>query len=262
MAVKTKINPNKLISHPRNYREHPPEQLEHIVKSIQENGIYRPIVVARDNIILAGHGVVKASLKLGLKSISIYPLDIDSESPAALKLLTGDNEISRLGVIDNKMLLDILTEITEQHETDLIGTGFSADTLVDLLPEDPENDKSEEATTPYSPKIESLTYEPKNQKPAIAELFDLSKTKKLMFKIKSSKLSQVEKDFLMLAAQRHCVFDYQKIADFYAHSTPLMQSLMEDSALVIIDFDKAIQHGYVRLTDEIKKQYGEEYDVG
>ena len=34
---------------------------------------------------------------------------------------------------------------------------------------------------------------------------------------------------------------------------------MEDSALVIIDFEKAIKQGYVRLSKEITDQYIEEY---
>lgn len=35
--------------------------------------------------------------------------------------------------------------------------------------------------------------------------------------------------------------------------------MMERSALVIIDFDKAIQNGYVRLCDDIRAQYMQEY---
>ena len=38
-----------------------------------------------------------------------------------------------------------------------------------------------------------------------------------------------------------------------------MQNLMERSALVIIDFEKAIEFGYVQLCDEIRNQYLEEY---
>jgi len=30
---------------------------------------------------------------------------------------------------------------------------------------------------------------------------------------------------------------------------------MEKSALIIIDFDKAIEYGYTKLTDEIRDQY-------
>lgn len=70
-----------------------------------------------------------------------------------------------------------------------------------------------------------------------------------------------EKRFLIEAAKRHNVFNYSKIADYYAHATPEMQHLMERSALVIIDFDKAIQYGYVQLSDEIMNQYLTEYDT-
>lgn len=65
--------------------------------------------------------------------------------------------------------------------------------------------------------------------------------------------------FLIDAARRHNVFNYERIADYYAHATPEMQQLMERSALVIIDFEKAIEYGYVKLCNEIKTQYLEDY---
>ena len=34
---------------------------------------------------------------------------------------------------------------------------------------------------------------------------------------------------------------------------------MENSALVIIDFDKAIEQGYVTLSDKISDQYTKDY---
>ena len=77
--------------------------------------------------------------------------------------------------------------------------------------------------------------------------------------IKNSNLSDDEKKFLIFAASRHVVFNYEKIAEYYAHSNKEMQELMEKSALVIIDFEKAIQLGYVKLCDEIRNQYLEEY---
>ena len=71
--------------------------------------------------------------------------------------------------------------------------------------------------------------------------------------IRSSNLPEAEKQFLLLAATRHIVFNYSKIADYYAHSNKNMQELMEDSALVIIDLDDAIAKGYVRLSKNIEK---------
>ena len=111
----------------------------------------------------------------------------------------------------------------------------------------------------YSTKIEAPVYEPKNKKPHILELCNKEKTHRLLRKIDSSNLSIEEKTFLMDAARRHNVFNYEKIADYYAHSSKEMQDLMEESALVIIDFEKAIQLGYVKLCEEIRNQYLQEY---
>lgn len=111
----------------------------------------------------------------------------------------------------------------------------------------------------YTDKIEAPIYEPKNIKPHILELCDASKTKRLINEIDNSNLTEDEKIFLKLAAQRHTVFNYEKIADYYANASLEMQNLMERSALVIIDFEKAIQLGYVKLCDDIRKQYLEEY---
>lgn len=111
----------------------------------------------------------------------------------------------------------------------------------------------------YSSKIESPIYEPKYPKPHIMELCDKSKTHRLLKEIDTSNLPIEEKNFLMDAARRHNVFNYEKIADYYARSSKEMQDLMEKSGLVIIDFEKAVQYGYVRLCDEIRKQYLEDY---
>lgn len=111
----------------------------------------------------------------------------------------------------------------------------------------------------YSSKIEAPIYEPKNVKPHILELVNKEKTHRLMREIDNSNLSIEEKTFLMDSARRHNIFNYEKIADYYANSNKEMQNLMEKSALVIIDFEKAIQLGYVKLCDEIRTQYLEEY---
>ena len=81
-----------------------------------------------------------------------------------------------------------------------------------------------------------------------------------MRRIHDSDLPTEEKSFLIDAVRRHNVFDYEKIAEYYAHSNKEMQELMEESALVIIDFEKAIQLGYVKLCKEIRNQYLQEYE--
>lgn len=114
-------------------------------------------------------------------------------------------------------------------------------------------------STKYTKSVGSPIYEPKNKKPHIMELVDKGKAHRIIRRIEASNLPYEEKNFLLDAARRHNVFHYEKIADYYAHASKEMQELMEDSALVIIDFDKAIELGYVQLSKSIKKQYMEEY---
>lgn len=119
------------------------------------------------------------------------------------------------------------------------------------------NEQEEEES--YSSKIEAPVYEPKNKPPHLLELCNDSKAKSLVREIDQSNLREEEKSFLRLAANRHSVFHYEKIADYYSHASIEMQKLMEKSALVIIDFDKAIEGGFVRLCEDIKTQFMEEY---
>ena len=65
------------------------------------------------------------------------------------------------------------------------------------------------------------------------------------------------KGFLMAAATRHTVFNYELIAEFYAHQDKDIKDLMEQSALVIIDYDKAIENNYIKLTKELMRLSGE-----
>lgn len=119
--------------------------------------------------------------------------------------------------------------------------------------------RAEQKEQKYTGKITAPVYEPKNRQPNVFELMDTYKTSRLITEIKNSTVSDNEKLFLIEAAKRHTVFHYERCADYYAHASKEMQELMERSALVIIDFEKAIQLGYVQLCGEIKQQYLEEY---
>jgi hypothetical protein len=107
----------------------------------------------------------------------------------------------------------------------------------------------------YSSKIKAPIYIPNLQKPSIFKLYNNTKTNELIKNIKASNVTKDEKDFLLKAARRHTIFNYSLIADYYASSNKEMQGLMEQSALVIIDFDKAIEYGYVKLSEDIAEQY-------
>lgn len=129
----SQVRIDKLIPHPRNYRSHPEDQLAHIAASIEANGFYRNVVLAADGAtILAGHGVVEAARRLGRKAVPAVTTEFAADDPKALKILAGDNEISKLGEIDDRMLTDMLREI-QQTDYGLLGTGFDEMSLAALL---------------------------------------------------------------------------------------------------------------------------------
>lgn len=129
----TMIDCVDLQSHPRNYREHPEDQLAHIKQSLTQFGFYRNVVATKGNVILAGHGVVKAAIELGLKKVPVMQVDLDPESTAALKILTGDNEIASLGIVDDRELTNMLKKIRDEDEGGLLGTGFDDQVLANLV---------------------------------------------------------------------------------------------------------------------------------
>lgn len=118
--------------HPRNYQTHPEFQLTHIINSIKLHGFYRNIVIAKDNTILAGHGVVQAASKMGLETVPVVRMDLEPDDSRALKLLTGDNEINNLAVVNDRMLTELLKEIAIEDSAGLVGSGFDENQLATL----------------------------------------------------------------------------------------------------------------------------------
>lgn len=114
-----------------------------------------------------------------------------------------------------------------------------------------------EKDTKYTKSVAAPIYTPREGGAnSVYECFDFAKYKRLLRNIEESGVTEEQKMFLRLAASRHIVFNYEKIADYYAIADKEMQELMEDSALVIIDFDKAIEQGFVKLNDKMRRLYG------
>src|SRR5437764_115147 len=124
---------SSLRPHPRNYREHPDDQIEHLAASLKEHGFYRNVVIAQDGTILAGHGVIEAAKRLGLETARVVRLPIEADSPAALKVLTGDNEIEHLAEQDDRLLSELLREIAQDDPLALLGTGYDEAMLANLV---------------------------------------------------------------------------------------------------------------------------------
>lgn len=107
----------------------------------------------------------------------------------------------------------------------------------------------------YSMKAKSPIYTPKEGLVLINDCYDTRKFNTLFREIERSNISESEKKFLKFAATRHLVFNYERIADYYAQASKEVQCLMEKSALVVIDFDDAINYGYVELNKKMMDLY-------
>ena len=115
---------------------------------------------------------------------------------------------------------------------------------------------TDELDDKYDQRILPPMYAPRREKPRVHELIDKNKATELHREIERTEdIPDDVRSFLHSAANRHLKFDYAKIADYYCHAPEHIQELMENSALVIIDFEKAIQGGFVRLNDALKEAY-------
>ena len=240
---------DRLIPYANNARTHSADQVAQIAASIKEWGWTTPVLVDETGSIIAGHGRTLAARLLKMTEIPVMVADGWSDAKKRAYII-ADNKLALNAGWDEQMLAIELGELADLS-FDLELTGFNKKELQSLL-------DIAEAERIYSDKITVPTYEPKNKKPFVEDLYDDTKAMDLIADIKESKLPQAEKDFLMAAASRHIVFNYSKVADFYAHSSKDCQELIEKSALVIVDYKQAIENGFVHLTAQIDDLNGEE----
>lgn len=219
------------------------EAVEYVANSIQKFGFKVPIVVDKDNVIVAGHTRYMASKKLGLETVPcIVADDLTEEQIKAFRL--ADNKVSEIATWDDELLAIELSDIVDIDMSDF---GF-----VDL------SDVVTESDDTYTTDINIPQYEPTGENTKLDACLDDSKTQSLLMEIEASNLTAEEKDFLRKAAQRHNVFNYKNIANYYANASEEMQELMERSALVIIDYEDAIRNGYVQLSSSLEAILGED----
>jgi len=119
-----------LIPYARNARTHDDAQIAQIAGSIKEFGFNNPILIDKDNGIIAGHGRVMAARKLGLTEVPTILLDHLSETQRKAYIL-ADNRIAINSAWDNEMLSLELMDIKD--DVSLAMLGFNVDELDALL---------------------------------------------------------------------------------------------------------------------------------
>lgn len=121
---------DSLIPYAKNARVHDEAQIAQIAGSIKEFGFNNPILIDKDNGIIAGHGRVMAARKLGLTEVPTILLDHLNETQRKAYIL-ADNRIAINSTWDNEMLSLELMDIKD--DVSLAMLGFNVDELDALL---------------------------------------------------------------------------------------------------------------------------------
>ncbi|EJQ5572682.1 ParB/Srx family N-terminal domain-containing protein [Escherichia coli] len=201
----------ELSPYAHNARTHSPEQVAQLVESIKQFGWTNPVLIDEKGEIIAGHGRVMAAEMLKMDSVPVIVLSGLTDEQKKAYRL-ADNRLPMNAGWDEDLL--------RMELSDLINADFDV-SLTGFIPTE------------------------------IDELYDDTKTQELISRIRSASLEPDIEKFLLCAAERHTVFNFSRIADYYAHAPSEIQCFFEESALVIIDYQQAIENGFVRMTQRM-----------
>lgn len=116
-----------------NNPRHNEEAIDAVANSIREFGFKVPIVISSDNVIIAGHTRLKASVSLGLEEAPcIIADDLNEEQIKAFRL--ADNKTAELATWDLSKLEEELSHI----DIDMLQFGFEE--MEELLPDNASDD--------------------------------------------------------------------------------------------------------------------------
>lgn len=243
-----RLNPNN----PRVIKDAKYEQLKRSISSSPEFLEARPIVVNPDYVVLGGNQRLKVVRELGMKSVPVYVATWDEVKQR--EFIVKDNV--SFGSWDWELLTD------EWEVQELTDWGMDLEEIVEStgaeLQFDPETGQVTEVekdSNSYTHKIPTPVYEPTGERPKLEKLANYEKYEALKERVLQAEVPEDMRAFLLAAAGRFVRFDYQNIAEYYAHADKDTQELFEDLALVIIDFDKAIENGFVQLGQELLELY-------
>lgn len=147
---------SRLIPYDRNPRTHSEAQIEQICASIRQFGFVNPVIVDGSDGILAGHGRMKAAMKLGMTEVPVIP--VDHLSPEQRKAyIIADNKLAENAGWDMDLLKEEIDSLSEaDFSTDVLG--FSEKELSEIMQEftEPEEGATDQDDAP--PVAESGQY--------------------------------------------------------------------------------------------------------
>src|SRR6202158_3452503 len=148
-----------LIPDPDNPRKHGRAQISAIARSIEAFGFNAPILVDKDNKIVAGHGRYEAAKLLGLDKVPIVSLSHLTETQARAYML-ADNQLTDRSTWDDPKLAVQLKELSDLVlDFDIEAIGFEPpeiDLRIQSLDSEEADDQFELASGPVVSKTGDL----------------------------------------------------------------------------------------------------------
>jgi hypothetical protein len=96
---------------PANPRRHSKKQIRQIANSIREFGFVTPVLIDRDDKVIAGHGRLLACPELGITEVPTVRLD--HLTPAqARAFMIADNRLTEIASWDDRLLAEQLKELS------------------------------------------------------------------------------------------------------------------------------------------------------
>jgi hypothetical protein len=231
---------------------HNAEAVPHVARSIKEFGFQQPLVLDENHVIIVGHTRLLAAKSLGLKEVPCTVAKMTPEKAKAYRLM--DNRTHERATWDNVLLMDEILDLKEFYTPEFLDFTSLFENVDESSP-DKDDDGND---SKYTDKIESPVYKITGERPSLADLCDSQKQQSLLESIQKSNIPVEIKNFLTIASYRHIKFNYQNIAEYYAHADKETQDLMEKSALIIIDYNKSIEYGYQKLCKDLADSYAAE----
>ena len=139
------VNINRIKPYKKNPRKNE-DAIPYVMESIKQFGFKNPVILDKDNVIVAGHTRIESAKRLGITEIPcIYADDLTDEQIKAFRL--ADNKVAEIAEWD----IDLLdTELDDILNIDMSDFGFDLDLedeeekeiIEDEVPEVPEEPKA------------------------------------------------------------------------------------------------------------------------
>jgi DNA modification methylase len=147
---------DELKLNPRNPRRHDRRQIRQVARSIEAFGFNVPVLVDRNDRIVAGHGRVQAATSIGMSEVPTIRLEHLTDAQAKAFTI-ADNRLTDTSTWDERLLAETLQELSIQElDFTIEATGFTVgeiDLRIEGLNEEAEADPADAEVPAQGPPV-------------------------------------------------------------------------------------------------------------